>query len=311
MPQIACLGVLVADLLGRPIDDLPQRGRLGLVDQMELHIGGCAANTGIDLVKLGIETAVLGKVGADGLGDYMVGALQKTGIDMRGVIQSPDCGTSASMVLIDSEGERTFLHYTGGNARYKAEDVAWDIVKECRILHIAGSYIMPDFDGQPTADTLRQAREFGLMTSLDVVWDGTLEWKRMLCCLPHIDVFTPSLAEAQQMTGRTEVSDVASALLDAGVKTVALKTGPEGCYVRTQDSEVTVPGFRVEAVDGTGSGDAFDAGFLVGIVNEWGLERTARFANAVGALCVTAIGATGGVKSFAETEAFIAEKYEG
>jgi len=62
---------LWADLLGRPIDSLPERGRLGLVDQMTLHIGGCAANTAIDLEMLGVKTAVLGKVGNDGLGSLL------------------------------------------------------------------------------------------------------------------------------------------------------------------------------------------------------------------------------------------------
>src|SRR5689334_13412747 len=108
MPEIACLGILVADLIGRPIDQLPPRGRLGLVDQMTLHIGGCASNTGIDLARLGVETAVLGKVGSDGLGDFVAHTLEAEGIDTRGLVRDRSVNTSATMVLVDAEGERTF-----------------------------------------------------------------------------------------------------------------------------------------------------------------------------------------------------------
>lgn len=306
MPEIACLGVLVADLLGRPIDQLPPRGRLGLVDRMELHVGGCAANTGIDLVKLGVSTAVLGKVGADGLGDFMVGVLEKSGADTRGIIHDTEVGTSGSMVLVGADGERTFLHYLGGNAEYRKEDVDWEAIGGAKILHVAGAHIMPALDGQPMADVLREARERGITTSLDTVWDATGQWMAVLGpCLPYSDYFLPSLAEAQALTGREEPLEVAHALRDAGVGTVGLKLGGEGCLIVSAGGELRVPAFRVEAVDGTGSGDAWDAGFLLGVLRGWDVERSARFANAVGACCVEAIGATGGVRSFEETEAFL------
>jgi sugar/nucleoside kinase (ribokinase family) len=93
-----------------------------------------------------------------------------------------------------------------------------------------------------------------------------------------------------------------------GVKTVALKMGAEGCYVRTAEREIRVPAFHVCAVDGTGSGDAFVAGFLLGTLAGWELEDVARMANAVGAMCVTAPGATTGLKSFSETINFLVEQ---
>ena len=306
MPQIACVGILVADLLGRTIDSLPPRGRLGLVDQMTLHIGGCAANTGIDLARLGIDVSILGKVGVDGLGDFVLNALHREGADTRGVVRDPEVGTSATMVMVSSDGERTFLHHLGGNARYRADDVDWSVIDGARILHVAGALVMPALDGEPMASLLRRGREQGMITTLDTVWDATGKWMQTLGpCLPETDFFTPSLAEAQALTGRDEPADAARALRDAGVTVVGLKLGEKGCYIQTGDIELTVPAFRVEAVDGTGSGDAWDAGFLCGILKGWDLERTARFANAVGALCVTAVGATSGVRSLVETESFI------
>jgi len=62
--DVVCLGIMVADVLARPVSRLPERGKLDLVDRIELHTGGCAVNTGIALAKLGVRTAVMGKVGS-------------------------------------------------------------------------------------------------------------------------------------------------------------------------------------------------------------------------------------------------------
>jgi sugar/nucleoside kinase (ribokinase family) len=307
MADIACLGVLVADLLARPVDGMPPRGRLGLVDQMELHVGGNAANTGMDLAKLGVSSVVLGKVGADGLGDFMVQSIAKAGADIRGIVRDSSVGTSGSMVLVASDGERTFIHYYGGNAEFRAEDVNWDVIGEAKILHVTGALLMPAFDGAPMAETMKRAREMGLVTGLDTCWDATGKWMRTLGpCLPQADYFLPSISEAQAVSGCTDPRDAAKALRDAGVNTVGLKLGEEGCLILSDAGELRVPAFRCNAVDGTGTGDAWNAGFMTGVLNGWDLERTARFANAVGAQCVQAIGASAGVKSMAETLEFLA-----
>jgi sugar/nucleoside kinase (ribokinase family) len=82
--------------------------------------------------------------------------------------------------------------------------------------------------------------------------------------------------------------------------------GVAGCLVATRDGEaIRLPAFQVDAVDATGAGDAFVAGFMAGIWHDWSLEKTAHFANAVGALCVTGMGASGGVRSLEETLEFM------
>jgi sugar/nucleoside kinase (ribokinase family) len=107
------------------------------------------------------------------------------------------------------------------------------------------------------------------------------------------------------ITGKTSPQDVAQVFMSYGVGTVGLKMGEEGSYVRSKDREMLVPPYVVEAVDATGAGDAYAAGFLTGLVQGWDLEKTARFANAVGALCVTAVGATTGIRSLRETLEFM------
>lgn len=306
MIEVTCLGILVADVVGKPIDTYPERGRLQLVERMELHSGGCAANTGVSLAKIGIRTAVIGKVGNDGFGDFLVQVLQKHGIDTRGVKRDEKEATSATMVMVHSDGERSFLHYIGANAALHLEDVDMDIVRQSKVLHVAGALVMPGIDGEPTAELLRRAKEMGIITSFDTVWNTSSGWMNTVKpCLPYVDYMIPSIEEAKMLTGKEHPEDIAQVFLDHGVKVVGLKMGERGCYIRTADAKISIPRYQVEAVDALGAGDAFAAGFLTGVVKGWDLEQTGRFANAVGALCVTALGATTGVRSLEETLDFM------
>jgi sugar/nucleoside kinase (ribokinase family) len=303
MAQVACLGILVADVVGKPIEALPTRGTLAAIECIELHAGGCAANTSIALARLGIPTAILGKVGRDGFGDFLVRALEDEGVDLRGLVRDTHTATSATMVAVGADGERTFLHSPGANAAYTTADVAWPLIENAEILHAAGPFLMPQFVGVEAAAVLQRAKALGLTTTLDTVWDFTGRWLSVLKpCLPFLDYALPSLEEARQITGRTAPREIAEVFFDHGVGTVGLKLGEAGAYVRTaQGDEMTIPAFTVPVVDTLGAGDAWAAGFLCGLLHGWDLEQTTRFANAVGAFCVQALGATRGLRSFDET----------
>jgi sugar/nucleoside kinase (ribokinase family) len=304
--DVLCLGIMVADVVALPVKGLPPKGTLATVERMELHTGGCAVNTGISLAKLGLRTAVMGKVGADGFGDYVIGVLQEHGIDTRGVVRDRVNNTSATMVMVDEDGERTFIHYLGANGAVHEEDVSLDLVRRARILHVAGHNLMPGFDGEIAGRILARAHSCGVTTSLDTAWDFSGRWLKLVePCLPHLDIFVPSFEEARQIAGREDPAGVAAFFLDYGIGTVALKMGSQGCYVATQEEAFHLPIFPVKVVDATGAGDAFAAGFLAGMARGWGLRESARLANAVGALCVTAVGATAGVRSLGETVEFV------
>lgn len=306
MADVTCLGILVADVVGKPVDIMPERGKLTLVDRMELHGGGCANNTGIGLAKIGVKTTVIGKVGNDGFGDFMVNSLTRSGVDCSGVVRDEETATSATMVMVHGDGERSFIHYIGANAALTEDDVNWGVVKSSKILHVAGTFLMPAFDGEPTARVLKKAQSMGVTTALDTCWDSKGRWMSVLePCLQYVDYAVPSIEEARMVTGKYDPADVAKVLMDKGVGTVALKMGDQGCYIRSKDTELRIPIYTVDAIDALGAGDAFAAGFLAGIVNDWDLERTGKFANATGAFCVTALGATTGIKDQTTIETFI------
>ncbi|MCY4554551.1 MAG: sugar kinase [Candidatus Poribacteria bacterium] len=301
--DVLSLGIYVIDVLGRPIDQFPEKGKLALFDELEIHTGGCANNTALALARLGISAGAMGKIGTDAFGDLILQALTDNGVDATGVRQDADVSTSFTFVAIASDGERTFYHYIGANGELCEADLNWELIKTTKILHIAGALVMPRFDGAPMATVLREAKRLGIITSLDTAYDATGKWMETLeQCLHHVDIFMPSIVEAQQLTGLSECREIAQFLRNHyNIQTIAIKMGENGSYISTPETELSVPAYPVNVVDATGAGDAYVAGFLAGIIMGWDLEATGELASATGAACVTAIGTTAGIQNLEET----------
>lgn len=300
--DVLSLGIFVADMLGKPIDHFPEKGKLVLFDELEIHTGGCANNTAIALARLGVSVGAMGKIGNDRFGDLILHTLAENQVDTAGIQRDVNVNTSFTFVAIASDGERSFCHYIGANGELSEDDLNWDIIKTAKILHIAGALVMPRFDGQPMANVLQKAKTLGITTSLDTAWDATGKWLETLePCLPFVDIFLPSLTEAQHLTGKSEVREISTFLRNYGISTIGLKMGERGSYVSTPEEELFVPAYPVSIVDATGAGDAYVAGFLTGTVKGWDLKTTAELASATGAACVTAIGTTAGIQNLEET----------
>ncbi len=301
-----CLGILVGDFLGKPVDRMPERGKLVLIERTELHLGGCANNTGVTLSRLGVEVAIMGKVGNDNLGRFVLGKLQEERVDVRGIKVSEHINTSGTLVLIHPDGERSFIHSPGANGDLRLEDIDFEYMKGFPLLHVAGALLMPGFDGGPLAETLRRAREAGLVTSLDTAWDDTGRWMELVAeALPHVDYFLPSIEEARMITKQERPEDIAGFLLDKGVKNVALKMGAEGSFICNRQGEsFRFKALDIDVVDTTGCGDAYAAGFIAGIIRGFSFQQCGMLATLTGNKAATAIGTTSGVVSYEDLVAF-------
>ena len=110
MADVICLGILVADAVARPVREIPAKGKLVLVDDLQLSSGGCATNTGNALGKLSIDTGIIGKVGQDGFGDFLINTISSFGVNTEGIKRDPSTNTSATLVMVDEDGERSFIH---------------------------------------------------------------------------------------------------------------------------------------------------------------------------------------------------------
>lgn len=308
MKDVLCIGNFVADVVVKPVEKMPQKGGVVLVDKMELHSGGCAMNKAIALAKMDLKTGVIGKIGNDWFGKYLIGIMKEYGMDIRGMIKDKNTNTSSVVVLISKDGERSFIHYAGATAKLSITDINFDIIKEYKILDISAFFRMDRLDGAPTVEILKRAKKFGLITTLDVCWDSENRWMKLLePCLKYVDFFLPSYEEAVKLSGKKELPSIAKEFISRGVKTAVIKIGDKGCFIATGDRKYNIPAYKVKVVSTVGAGDSFVAGFLTGIIKGWNLEESGKFANAVGACCVTTLGASTGIKRLNRTLKFMKE----
>jgi sugar/nucleoside kinase (ribokinase family) len=304
--DVVTVGVVCADVMVRPVESLPKRGSLGLAPQLEIHLGGLAAVTASALCRLGAKAAFTGRLGQDGFGDYILNALISNGVDVSRVSRTSDCGSSATVVLISEDGERTFLHHLGTNVLTSEADIDFDQVRDAKVFHWGGPSITPGLDGEPIGRIFEKAQAFGVKTSMDTCYDGKGIWfPHIQHALPHLDIVMSSIEEARCYTGKHSPEDIADFYMSFGVETVMVKLGSEGLFVKNGEELHYVAAHKVPVVDTTGAGDAACGGFLYGYINGWDLLRCGRLANAVGALTVQTMGGSGGVKSLEETLAFM------
>lgn len=311
--KVACVGILVADVMASPVDSVPERGMLSQVNAITVHSGGNAMTASINLKKMGVDAKIVGKVGEDMFGSYLRSCLVKAGVDTRALKEDSTVQTSASVVLSESSGERSFLHCVGTNAVFSVKDIDYDVINECDLVFVTGSFLMNTFDGQETAEFLSKCKSLGKTTFLDVCWDAKGNWGRVLdCCMPYLDYFMPSIDEAVQLAdGETDPEKIADVFMKKGAKNVVIKLGGKGSFLRLAGWErgkiYPIVG-KDKPVDTTGAGDSFCSGFLAAYARDEKPEMCMRVANATGGLCCRAKGATTGTKSYEETLKFLEEE---
>ena len=304
--DVVTIGVVCADVMVRPVEELPKRGSLALVPTLEIHLGGLAGVTAAILCRLGAKAAFIGRLGQDGFGDYIISDLKSHGVDVSSIRRTAECGTSATVVLIGADGERTFLHHLGTNVLASEADVDYDFVAQAKVLHWGGTSITPDLDGEPIGRIFAKARKMGLKTSMDTCFDGKGIWfPHIEHALPHLDIAMSSIEEARHYTGKQDPEAIADFYRSFGVETVMIKMGADGLFVKNAREAHCVAAHKVPVVDTTGAGDAACGGFLYGYIHGWDLLRCARLANAVGGLTVQVMGGAEGIRSLAETLTFM------
>ncbi len=307
MKKILCIGGVTTDIILSPVDSLPPPGVLRAVQSASTHVGGCAANAAIDLGKLGVPVALSCQVGQDTLGDFVIEQAGGAGVDTQWIVRGGE-PTTCSIVCVNSQGERCFLYYPGSTSAYSIESLPASPPRDCDIVFVAEALLLDSFDGQPAGEYLARARAQGAYTVMDTAWDPDGVWMpKIQAALPGLDLFMPSLEEAQKLSGKEDPKEIADVFFGIGVKSVIVKLGSQGAYLcPTPEERYTLPAYPGIAVaDTTGAGDSFCAGFLCGLANGWDFRACGQFANAVGALCVTKIGASTGVPSMKEVLEFM------
>lgn len=311
--DVLCVGLMLVDILARPADISLFTRDTTWADEVALCTGGDALNEAIVLSKLGIKTGLTGRMGEDGFGRFALDAAAAAGIDISGVRVPPRERTAVSIVLIDEKGDRHFLCSQGNIHHFCFEDVDLELLGRSRIVNIGSLVSMPAFDGEDAERLLLEARARGAITSADV--SGTHRKLNQIAGeLKQLDYFMPSYDEAASIAGLEDPDACADAFLKYVRQAVVIKLGAKGCLIKSQAERLVLPGFPVHAIDTTGAGDNFVAGFLAGLSRGLSLTECGLLANAAGAIATTQLGATSaatGIKGVVEFLKSAGKKFDG
>ena len=306
--SVECLsvGILVADHLCDPIPRVPRAGELILCEHLELSIGGCASNAAVDLARLGVKVGVVGCVGRDAFGRFIIETLNRAGAGTRDVRELDGVETSGTLIINVQGEDRRFVHTLGANARLTADHIPMDRVRAAKVLYVGGYLLMPALEPERLARTFREARAAGVRTVLDIVLPGPGDhWPQLAPVLAETDVFLPNQDEAAVITGVTDPVEQAARFRAAGAGTVVITCGGAGSVLVSERERLRAGVYTMEYRGGTGSGDAFDAGYIAGMLAGQDAAGCLQWGSAVGASCVRSVSATESVFTRQEAEHFI------
>ncbi len=306
--EVICAGIVVADHICAPIPHLPASGELVMSDQMVLTLGGCAANTATNLRKLGVAAAVVGRIGDDAFGEVVRSMLLQQQVDVSGLMTTPGRPTSQTMILNVMGEDRRFIHVFGANADVRSQDWPLERWSAAKVFYLGGYLLMPGLKAAALIPIFQRLHERGVRVVLDVATPhGARHLEELKPLLPFVDVFLPNVDEAALILNEPDPFTQAEIFHNLGAKTVVITMGAEGAVLVNRQEKLKAGIYPIQMVDATGSGDAFDAGFIYGLLQGADAAGCLRYASAMGASCVRAIGTTTGTFTREECEAYVRE----
>ncbi|MBD2750691.1 sugar kinase [Microvirga sp. BT688] len=282
--KVLCLGRTYCDIIFTGLHDMPTLGRERFSESVTIAAGGGAYITAAHLVSLGRPTALLTRLGTDPLSHSLNPELEASGIDLSFVERSPDAGPQPTVALVKN-GERAFVSRRAGGSRPATLEQALSADGVAH-LHIAEFATLKD-----TPEVIALARSFGLTISLDPSWDDELIHRDSdffeICA--SIDLLLPNVEEGKALTGESADDAILGSLRER-FPLVVLKRGERGAMAACGSTCVSAEALRVNVVDTTGAGDAFNAGFLHSWLSTSDLERSLVAGIEAGGLSVQSAG---------------------
>lgn len=293
---VLVVGDLNADLILTGLSGHPRYGREVLVSGCSMTLGGSAAIFACGLARLGRPVKFLGKIGADGTGDFVLGLMRARRVDVSGVKRDRKTGTGMAVAFTET-GDRALVAYLGTVASTSSKDVRTGNLRGFSHLHLTSPFIQFGL-ADHFAPLLQKAKKAGLTTSLDPGWDPRERWN-LEGLYPWIDVLLVNEVEARALTGIARPAGAARKLAER-VLLAVVKAGEKGAFAATKSGEWSASSYPVEAVDTTGAGDTFDAGFIDGWLQGHRIDQVLAYACACGALSTEKPGGYDGQPTRAE-----------
>jgi len=316
--DIVCLGEVLIDMfpaeLGRSLEQ---------VTAFRPKPGGAPANVAVAAVRLGAQSAFIGKVGDDAFGHHLADVLRREGVEVRGVRYDQQARTGMAFIAMPDVNSYEILFYRnpGADMRLRADELDRELLRGTRALHFGSLSLIQEPSRSATLEAVKIAREAGALISFDVnyrpdLWSRAEARERVMATLPHVNLLKVNEIELDVLTGDADPDSASQALLELGPELCVVTLGPEGSYFRVAEGGEHLPPFRVQTVDATGCGDAFVAGLLCQLVagGNWRdqlsparMHAVLRYANAVGALTSLTQGVIPALPTAAQVDEFLAQ----
>ncbi|PHI32852.1 sugar kinase [Budvicia aquatica] len=296
--EVICIGAAIVDIPLQPVsknifdvDSYP-------LERIAMTTGGDAINEATIISRLGHRTALMSRIGDDAAGHFILTHCRKENIDIQSLKQDADLDTSINVGLVTADGERTFVTNRNGSLwKLDIHDVDFERFSQARLLSLASIFNSPLLDGKALTEIFTRAKAHQLTICADMIkprLNETLDDIRQ--ALSYVDYLFPNFDEAKLLTGKETLDDIADSFLNCGVKTVVIKTGKKGCFIKSADIKMAIPAVSgITAIDTIGAGDNFASGFIAALLEGKSLHDCALFANATAAISVLSVGATTGV----------------
>jgi len=288
-PNILVVGSINMDLVVRTAR-FPTPGETVLGEGFATSPGGKGANQAVAVARLGGQCRMIARVGSDTFGEVMLEGMKAEGIDCTHVMRTGGAPTGVAMIIVNAKGENTIVVAGVANRMLTPDDIfpRAELFQEAQVMLVQLELPLP---------TIRAAIELARRHNCKVILDPAPAPRQMPPELFHVDIISPNAAEAESITGQMAIEErvdknVALDLVARGAAAAVLKLGPRGALVVTGDAQIArVPTYKVNVVDTTGAGDAFNGALAVAVAQGKDLPTAAKFANAAGALACTRRGA--------------------
>ena len=300
MYDVTIIGAAIIDVLAQPVSGKELSVRSFPAQCIRMTVGGDAANEATTLARLGKRVNLITKLGKDLTGQMLLTHFRENGISTEDSVLEEGLDTGINIVLVDKDAERSFITNRNGSLRrLSLPDIPLDALGKSPLVCFASIFVSPLFDVPAMASLFRTAKEQGCTLCADMTRcknRETLDDIRE--AIQYLDYLFPNYEEAKAVSGKEDLDEIADAFLDCGVSCIVIKTGADGCFIKTRTQRLVLPAYPdTHCIDTTGAGDNFAAGFLYALSEQMTLEDCGRYANAAASNAVEHVGACTGVQS--------------
>ncbi|PIG92107.1 ribokinase [Gloeocapsopsis sp. IPPAS B-1203] len=303
-PRVLVFGSINMDLVTK-VPHLPIPGETLLGHSFATVPGGKGANQAVAVARLGVPTAIVGRVGKDQFGQELLRNLQSDRVQTDGVYIDPSNTSGVAVIAVDDNAENHIIVIPGANGNVGEEDIK-RLTQQLSAAVLLLQLEVPLFAVQKAAQAAQQ-------TGVKVILDPAPAPTELPSELyPVVDIITPNAVEAGQLVNfrvdSLESAEKAALVLQQrGVKTAIIKLGAKGVFCATPDETFFVPAFSVKAVDTVAAGDAFNGGLAAALSQGYSLREAVVWGAATGALATTKSGAQSSLPTRETVEAFLQE----